>query len=145
VPLAAAKRQVSLQTLGQDLSRNDADHRRGWAGCRNRECSCGHGAQPHRVADRRCWQDTIVERLLGNRSAASQHHMHRAGCQIVEQQNVGEITGRHEAAIAAKLYRAANRDADAHTVLAPAVEGFPPTQQFPELTEARTLLATLSR
>jgi predicted ATPase len=36
----------------------------------------------------------------------------------------------------AKLYRAANRDADAHAVLALAVEGFPPTQQFPELTEA---------
>jgi len=43
----------------------------------------------------------------------------------------------------AKLYRAANRDADAHTVLAPAVEGFPPTQQFPELTEAQTLLVAL--
>ena len=45
----------------------------------------------------------------------------------------------------AKLYRAASRDADAHAVLAPAVEGFPPTQQFPELTEAQTLLAALSR
>jgi predicted ATPase len=44
----------------------------------------------------------------------------------------------------AKLYRAAKRDADAHTVLAPAVEGFPPTQQFPELTEAQTLLAALN-
>ena len=44
----------------------------------------------------------------------------------------------------AKLYRAANRDADAHTVLAPAVEGFPPTRQFPELAEAQTLLAALS-
>ena len=43
----------------------------------------------------------------------------------------------------AKLYRAANRDADAHAALAPAVEGFPPTQQFPELTEAQTLLATV--
>jgi predicted ATPase len=43
----------------------------------------------------------------------------------------------------AKLYRAANRDADAYAVLAPAVEGFPPTQQFPELTEAQTLLAAL--
>ena len=43
----------------------------------------------------------------------------------------------------AKLYRAANRDADAHAVLAPAVEGFPPTQQFPELTEAQALLAAL--
>jgi predicted ATPase len=45
----------------------------------------------------------------------------------------------------AKLYRAANRDAAAHAVLAPAVEGFPPTQQFPELAEAQTLLSALCR
>ena len=45
----------------------------------------------------------------------------------------------------AKLYRAANRDADAHAVLAPAVEDFPPTQQFPELAEAQALLAALNR
>jgi predicted ATPase len=44
----------------------------------------------------------------------------------------------------AKLYRSNNCDADAYTVLAPAVEGFPPTQQFPELAEAQTLLAALS-
>jgi DNA-binding winged helix-turn-helix (wHTH) protein/predicted ATPase len=44
----------------------------------------------------------------------------------------------------AKLYRAANRDADAHAVLAPAVEGFPPTRQFPELTEAQALVLTLN-
>jgi predicted ATPase len=44
----------------------------------------------------------------------------------------------------AKLYRAANRDADAHAVLASTVEGFPPTQQFPELAEAQTLLSALS-
>ena len=43
----------------------------------------------------------------------------------------------------AKLYRAASRDADAHAVLAPAAEGFPPTRKFPELTEAQTLLAAL--
>jgi len=29
-------------------------------------------------------------------------------------------------------------------VLAPAVEGFPPTRQFPELTEAQALLAALN-
>ena len=45
----------------------------------------------------------------------------------------------------AKVYRAANRDADAHAVLAPAVEGFPPTQQFAELIEGQALLAALSR
>jgi adenylate cyclase len=40
----------------------------------------------------------------------------------------------------AKLYR----EADAHAVLAPVVEGFPPTRQFPELTDAQTLLAALN-
>jgi len=44
----------------------------------------------------------------------------------------------------AKLYHAANRDPDAHAVLAPAVEGFPPAQQFPELAEAQALLSMLS-
>ena len=44
----------------------------------------------------------------------------------------------------ARLYRAADRDAGAHAVLA-AAEGFPPTRQFPELTEAQTILAALSR
>jgi predicted ATPase len=44
----------------------------------------------------------------------------------------------------AKLYRSANRDADAHAVLAPAVEGFPPTQQFPELSDAQAVLSALS-
>jgi hypothetical protein len=44
----------------------------------------------------------------------------------------------------AKLYRAANRDADAHAVLAPAVEDFPPTRQFPELTEAQALISVLN-
>jgi predicted ATPase len=44
----------------------------------------------------------------------------------------------------AELYCAANRDADAHAVLALAVEGFPPTRQFPELAEAQALLAALN-
>jgi predicted ATPase len=42
-----------------------------------------------------------------------------------------------------KLYHAANRDADAHAVLAPVAESFPPTRQFPELAEAQTLLTAL--
>jgi predicted ATPase len=44
----------------------------------------------------------------------------------------------------AKLYCSANRDADAHAALAPAVAGFPPTDQFPELAEAQTLLSALN-
>ena len=45
----------------------------------------------------------------------------------------------------AKLYQGANRAADAHAVLAPALEGFSPTPEFPEIEEAQTLLAALAR
>ena len=40
----------------------------------------------------------------------------------------------------AKLYRSTGRPADAHAVLAPALEGFAPTTEMPELAEARALL-----
>jgi class 3 adenylate cyclase/predicted ATPase len=41
----------------------------------------------------------------------------------------------------AKLYHSNGRTAEAHTVLAPALEGFAPTADFPEITEAHRLLA----
>ena len=43
----------------------------------------------------------------------------------------------------AKLYEGANRAADAHAVLTPALEGFSPTPEFSEIAEAQALLATL--
>jgi hypothetical protein len=43
----------------------------------------------------------------------------------------------------AKLYQSTGRPADAHGVLAPALEGFSPTSEFPEIEEAQALLATL--
>ena len=44
----------------------------------------------------------------------------------------------------AKLYRSINRAADAHAVLAPALEGFSPTPEMPEIAEAQALLAALA-
>jgi len=44
----------------------------------------------------------------------------------------------------AKHYQRANRASDGHAVLAPALQGFSPTQEFPEIEEAQTLLATLN-
>ena len=41
----------------------------------------------------------------------------------------------------AKLYRATGRDAEAHAVLAPALEGFSPTSEFPEIGEAVSFMA----
>jgi class 3 adenylate cyclase/predicted ATPase len=44
----------------------------------------------------------------------------------------------------AKLYQSTNRPADAHAVLASALEGFAPTPEFPEIEEAQALLAALA-
>jgi predicted ATPase len=41
----------------------------------------------------------------------------------------------------AKLYRATGREADAHAALGPALEGFAPTPEFPEIEEAQALSA----
>jgi tetratricopeptide (TPR) repeat protein len=43
----------------------------------------------------------------------------------------------------AKLCQSTNRYADAHAVLAPALEGFSPTPEMPEIEEAQALLAAL--
>jgi predicted ATPase len=44
----------------------------------------------------------------------------------------------------AKLYQSTNRLADAHAVLAPAVEGFSPTPEMPEIAEAVSLVSRLA-
>ena len=44
----------------------------------------------------------------------------------------------------AKLYQSTGRPAEAHAVLAPALEGFSPTPEMPEIEEAQALLAALA-
>jgi predicted ATPase len=44
----------------------------------------------------------------------------------------------------AKLYQSMNRPAGAHAVLAPALEGFSPTPEMPEIAEAQALLERLA-
>jgi predicted ATPase len=43
----------------------------------------------------------------------------------------------------ARLYQSTGRPAEAHTVLASALEGFAPTPEFPEIGEALALLVAL--
>ena len=43
----------------------------------------------------------------------------------------------------AKLYHSTDRPADAHAVVAPALEGFAPTPEMPEIAEAQALLAAI--
>jgi predicted ATPase len=44
----------------------------------------------------------------------------------------------------AQLYNSTGRGADAHALLATALEGFSPTPEFPEIAEAQTLLSALA-
>jgi predicted ATPase len=44
----------------------------------------------------------------------------------------------------AKLYRSTGRQDDAHAILAPALEGFSPTPEMPEIAEAQALLSRLA-
>ncbi len=44
----------------------------------------------------------------------------------------------------AKHYQSTARPTDAHAVLAPALEGFAPTPEMPEITEARALIERLA-
>ena len=43
----------------------------------------------------------------------------------------------------AKLYQSTGRPTDAHAVLAPALEGFSPTPEMPEIAEAQALLGAI--
>jgi class 3 adenylate cyclase/predicted ATPase len=96
------------------------------------------------------WYQAEIHRIRGEISlkrdpantAAAEQSL-RAAIAIAQSQKARSFELRAALSLA-ELYRAADRDADAHAVLAPAVEGFPPTQQFPELAEAQTFLAALS-
>jgi tetratricopeptide (TPR) repeat protein len=52
--------------------------------------------------------------------------------------------GLRAALALAKLYHSTGRPVEAHAVLAPALEGFVPTPEFPEIGEAQALLAALA-
>jgi predicted ATPase len=82
--------------------------------------------------------EILLKREPADTAAAEQSL--QAAIVIAQSQNARSFELRAALALA-KLYRNANCDGDAHAVLAPAVEGFPQTEQFPELAEAQTLLA----
>jgi predicted ATPase len=93
-------------------------------------------AETHRIR-----AEILLKRDPANTATAEQSL--QAAIAVAQSQKARSFEMRAALSLA-KLYRGANRDADAHTVLATAVEGFPSTQQFPELTEAERLLSALS-
>ena len=66
-----------------------------------------------------------------------------AAIAIAQQQKVRSFELRAALALA-KLHQSTNRAADAHAVLAPALQGFSPTPEFSEIEEAQALVATLA-
>jgi predicted ATPase len=63
----------------------------------------------------------------------------------VAQQQTAKSLELRSALSLAKLYQSTSRAVDAHGVLAPALEGFSPTPEFPEIGEALELLATFEK
>ena len=62
----------------------------------------------------------------------------------VAKQQGSRSFGLRAALSLAKLYQSTARPADAHALLAPALEGFSPTPEMPEIAEAQALLAALA-
>jgi predicted ATPase len=67
----------------------------------------------------------------------------RTAIEIAKQQG-SRAFGLRAALSLAKLYRSTGRTADDHAVLAPALEGFLPTPELPEIAEAQAVLSRLA-
>jgi class 3 adenylate cyclase/tetratricopeptide (TPR) repeat protein len=90
--------------------------------------------------------DSFLHRVRGDvlaeRDPAVVEAAYREAVRIA--QNQGARTFELQASHAlAKLYQSTGRPADAHDVLSPALEGFTPTPEMPEIAEAQALLAAI--
>jgi predicted ATPase len=85
--------------------------------------------------------EILLERDPANPAPAEQAFL--AAIVVAKRQGTRSFELRAALALA-KLYQSTARPADAHAVLAPALEGFSPTPEMPEIAEAGTLLAALA-
>jgi hypothetical protein len=93
----------------------------------------------------RC-KDSYLYRLRGDvlakRDSNAAEAAYREALRVAREQDA-RTYGLQAAHALAKLYRSMNRATDAHAMLTPALEGFSPTSEFPEIEEAQKLLAAL--
>jgi predicted ATPase len=66
----------------------------------------------------------------------------RTAIAVAKRQGTRSFEPRAALALA-KLYQSTGRPAEAHAVLAPAVEGFSPTSEMPEIAEAEALVVAI--
>jgi adenylate cyclase len=93
-------------------------------------------AELHRVRG-----EIFLKRDSGNYNAAEGEF--RSAIAIAKQQRARSF-GLRAALSLAKLYQSTGRPLEARAVLAPALEGFSPTPEMPEIAEAQALLGELS-
>jgi ATP/maltotriose-dependent transcriptional regulator MalT len=95
------------------------------------------------------WSDSFLHRVRGeillklDPANAAAEQAFRAAIAIAQAQKARSF--ELQAALGlARLYQSIARPADAHAVLAPALEGFSPTPEMPEIAEAEALLESLA-
>src|SRR6185312_4471677 len=76
-------------------------------------------------------------------SAKPAEEAFQAAIAVAKEQGARSVGLRASLALA-KLYQSTARPIEAHAVLAPALEGFAPTPEMPEIAEAQALLAALA-
>jgi class 3 adenylate cyclase/predicted ATPase len=96
------------------------------------------------------WTDALLHRIRGEillkrdpANTAPAEEAFLTAVAIAQEQKAKSFELRAALSLA-KLYQSTNRAAEAHAVLAPALEGFAPTPEFPEIEEAQTLLTALA-
>jgi predicted ATPase len=94
-------------------------------------------AESHRIRG-----EILLKRDPANMAPAEEAFL--TAIAIAQQQKAKSFELRAALALA-KLYQSTGRPADAHGVLAPALEGFSPTSEFPEIEKAQKLLAALAQ
>jgi class 3 adenylate cyclase/predicted ATPase len=95
------------------------------------------------------WTDALLHRIRGDillkadpANPARAEEAYLAAVAVARQQGARSF-GLRAALSLAKLCRSTGRPVEAHAVLAPALEGFAPTPEMPEIAEAQTLLREL--
>ena len=98
----------------------------------------------HRAMDaelRRVRGEILLKRDPANPGPAEEAL--KSAIAIAQQQGARSFELRAALSLA-KLYQSTGHDAEAHAVLAPALEGFTPTPEMPEIAEAQALLTALA-
>ena len=85
--------------------------------------------------------DILLRRDPANAAPAVEAYL--AASAVAREQGARSL-GLQAALKLAKLYQSTGRPLEAHAVLAPALEGFAPTREMPEIAEAEALLSRLA-